>query len=252
VASLTELVAWMDDLLEAPSFEDYGPNGLQVAGSGDVGRIVTGVSAQTELFERAAALGADLVLCHHGLFWGSGARGIDQRLKRRLDPLFRHDMSLVAYHLPLDAHPEIGNNALLCAGLGLKRGESFAPYEGRDIGWVGHAPDPLSLAELIQRSSQLLERVPLVFDGGPDPMCSVGIVSGGAAESIYHAADLGLDAFLTGEPKEFVMAAARESGVSFLAAGHYATETFGVRRLGELLAERFSLEHSFVDIPNPV
>src|SRR5204862_514639 len=162
------------------------------------------------------------------------------------------DMSLAAYHLPLDAHPEVGNNALLCEALGLERAEPFGTLDGRPIGFVGRAAEPISRAELVERCARALDREPLVFDGGPDRIATVGIVSGGGASSLGEAIERGLDAFLTGEPSEPGVADSREAGVTFIAGGHWATETFGVRRLGELLAERFGVEHRFLAIPNPV
>jgi dinuclear metal center YbgI/SA1388 family protein len=252
MAGRDEIIAFLDGLLDAPSFEDYAPNGLQVAGTSRVELVVTGVSAHRELFERAAALGADLVLCHHGLFWGAGFSRIDDRLKARLRALFDSDLSLAAYHLPLDAHPEVGNNALICRALGLERGEPFAAHRGRPIGFVGRAPDGVPAGELLERCRRAFGREPLAFCEGPPTVRSVGVVSGGAAKDLAEAAARGLDAFLTGEPAEPTMADAREAGVHFVAAGHYATETFGVRRLGELVAERFGIEHRFVKVPNPV
>jgi dinuclear metal center YbgI/SA1388 family protein len=217
-----------------------------------VRRVVTGVSAHHELFERAAAAGADMVLCHHGLFWGAAPTTIDARLKGRLKRLFDADMSLAAYHLPLDAHPEVGNNALICDGLELRRGEPFAETRGRAIGFVGHADQPLALEALAERCCSLFGNDPLVLEGDGRAIRRVGVVSGGGGSSLGDAIRLGLDAFVTGEPEEPAMADARESGVAFLACGHYATETFGVRALGELLAERFGVGHEFVAIPNPV
>jgi len=252
VAARDELISFLDELLDAPSFDDYGPNGLQVVGCEEVQRVVTGVSAHRELFERAAEAEADMVLCHHGLFWGSAPMTIDERLKGRLLPLFRADMSLAAYHLPLDAHPEVGNNALICGELGLARGEPFGEARGRAIGCIGHAEGPLALEELAGRCRAAFGRDPLVFPGDGRPLRRIGVVSGGGGSSLGDAIRLGLDAFLTGEPEEPAMADARESGVAFLACGHYATETFGVRRLGALLAERFGIEDSFIEIPNPV
>ena len=252
MAARDELIAYLDELLDAPSFDDYGPNGLQVEGRLEVERVVTGVSAHRELFERAAERDAHMVLCHHGLFWGSAPVTIDARMKGRLAPLFAADMSLAAYHLPLDAHPEVGNNALICEELGLRRGEPFGDARGRPIGFVGHAEEPLELEALAERCCALFERDPLVFPGDGRPLRRVGVVSGGGGSSLTEAIRLGLDAFLTGEPEEPAMADARESGVAFLACGHYATETFGVRRLGDLLAERFGVDHAFVEVPNPV
>jgi dinuclear metal center YbgI/SA1388 family protein len=162
-------------------------------------------------------------------------------------------MALAAYHLPLDAHPEVGNNALIAAGLDCEQREQFAEHGGRWLGcratWPGEG---ISVADMLARVERLTGRAPLVFDHGPDPVRSIGIVSGAGADWIDEAATQGLDAFLTGEPAERVMGQAREAGIHFIAAGHYATETFGVRALGDLLSERFGVEHSFIDVPNPV
>jgi dinuclear metal center YbgI/SA1388 family protein len=192
------------------------------------------------------------VLCHHGLLWDSQPRAITPTLKARLADLFAADMSLAAYHLPLDAHPEVGNNALICRELGLERSEGFGSHKGRHIGWVGRSEEGIPFAELLRRCRQTFGQEPFVWNAGPETVRSVGIVSGGGASSFAEAIGLGLDAFLTGEPAEPAMADAREAGVHFIAAGHYATETFGVRRLGELLAESFGVEHRFIEIRNPI
>ena len=252
MADRDELIGFLDDLLDAPAFDDYGPNGLQVAGREDVQRVATGVSAHRELFERAAADGAHMVVCHHGLFWSSAPAAIDARMKGRLVPLFDADISLAAYHLPLDAHPEVGNNALICGELGLWRGEPFGEVRGRAIGFVGHAEEPMTLEALAERCCSAFGRDPLVFPGDGRSLRRIGVVSGGGGSSLADAIRLGLDAFVTGEPEEPAMADARESGVAFVACGHYATETFGVRRLGALLEDRFGVEHSFIEVPNPV
>lgn len=253
MASLTEVIAALDDELAIADFEDYAPNGLQVPGPSEVGTVVTGVSAQAELFERAAKAGADLVLVHHGLFWEGTPRRLDATAKRRLKLLFDHDMALAAYHLPLDAHPRLGNNAIICERLGLVGPAPFGLHRGRPVGWAARAPgEGLTIGELVDRVAALTGRWPLVFDSGPERVRSLGVVSGGASSSLDEAIERGLDAFLTGEPTERVMGQARESGVHFIAAGHYATETFGVRALGELLSGRFGLRHQFADVPNPI
>ena len=252
MAARDELIAFLDELLESPGWADHGPNGLQVPGSDEVRVVASGVSAHRELFERAAGAGAQLVLCHHGLFWERDPQALSPQLKARLKALFDADMSLAAYHLPLDAHPEVGNNALICAGLGLERSEPFGTHRGREIGWTGRSAEPLPVAELVERCGALFDREPLVFAGGADPLRTVGIVSGGGASSLAEAVARGLDAFVTGEPAEPSMAEAREAGVTFIAGGHYATETFGVRAIGDLLAERFGVEHRFIEIRNPV
>jgi dinuclear metal center YbgI/SA1388 family protein len=208
-----------------------------------------------ELFELAAGEGADILLVHHGLFWGSSGPGpIDAQLKRRLQLLFDADMALAAYHLPLDAHPELGNNALIAHALGAQRLEdSFAHHHGESIGCLAQLPgDGLPAEELITRVRSLTEREPLVFDAGPPYIRTLAIVSGAGSDYIAEAASAGADALLTGEPSERDMSQARELGLHFIAAGHYATETFGVRALGEHLAQRFGVRHVFLDVPNPV
>jgi dinuclear metal center YbgI/SA1388 family protein len=252
MARLTELVGHLDDLLEIGSFRDYGPNGLQVPGADEVSRVVTGVSAHLELFEAAAAAEAQLVVAHHGLFWDFHPRSITPEMKRRLRLLFDRDISLAGYHLPLDAHPEVGNNALICEALGLERAEPFGEHRGQTVGFVGRSADGVPFDELRRRCADVFGQEPFAWETGPEMVHSIGIVSGAAASSFGEAIARGLDAFLTGEPAEHVMADARESGTHFIAAGHYATETLGVRRLGELLSDRFGVEHHFVEVPNPI
>jgi dinuclear metal center YbgI/SA1388 family protein len=253
MASRDEIVSYLDELLDSPGFPDYGPNGLQVPGAEEVQLVVTGVSAHLELFEQAAAAGAEMVLAHHGIVWGSRPQAIDTQAKRRLQALFAADMSLVAYHLQLDAHPGVGNNALICAALGLEPAERIGSYEGRPIGFGGRSAAGVPLDELRARLTAACGgREPLIQGAGPGLVHSLGVVSGAAAGYLGEAVALGLDGFLTGEPSEHSMADARENGLHFVAAGHYATETFGIRRLGELVAERFGVEHRFISVPNPV
>jgi dinuclear metal center YbgI/SA1388 family protein len=252
MACRDEIVAHLDELLEIDSFTDYGPNGLQVPGAEEVSLVATGVSAQRELFEHAATGGAQLVLCHHGLFWDFHPRTVGPAMKDRLRILFDADLSLAAYHLPLDAHPEVGNNALICAALGLERAEPFAEHKGRAIGFLGRSAEGIPFGVLRERCAAVFGQDPFVWDAGPDTVHRVGVVSGGAPGNFGEAIARGVDAFITGETAEHVMAEARENRVHFIAGGHYATETFGIRRLGELVAERFGVEHRFVDIPNPI
>jgi len=250
---LANLLDYLDELLEPAAFSDYGPNGLQVPGPEKVRAVVTGVSASAELFERAAAHGADLVLVHHGIFWTGAPLALTRSAKRRLQLLFEHDMALAAYHLPLDGHPEVGNNALLAAGLGCTAREPFALHKGMFIGVSGRFEgDGIGAAELVARVHKLTGREPLAFLDGPERIHTLGIVSGAGAGYLGDAIAAGHDAFLTGEPAERVMTHAREEAIHFIAAGHYATETLGVRRLGELLAERFAIDHLFLDVPNPI
>ena len=246
--SVAELIDHLDDLLMIGDFEDLGPNGLQVPADREVERVVTGVTAQRELIERAIAEDAQLVLVHHGLFWRFNPVGLTPVLAERLRPLFKHDVALAGYHLPLDAHPEVGNNALLADALGCDEHVAFGT-----VGRGGSFAEPVPISTLVERVALACGgREPLLFDGGPAAVRRIAIVSGGAAGELPRAIEEGYDAFLTGEPKEHVMADAREAGIHFIAAGHYATETHGIRRIGDLIAQRFGVSHSFVDIPNPV
>jgi dinuclear metal center YbgI/SA1388 family protein len=253
VAARAEIIAFCDDLLNADSFEDYGPNGLQVPGAAEVGKVATGVSANLELLQGAVDWGAELILTHHGLLWGSELSALTVPMAARLRALLCADVSLAAYHLPLDAHPEIGNNALLRDALGLEPDERpFGQAKGSAVGLIGRAPEPIEVGELARRLTEAVGQEPLTFDSGPERISSVGIVTGSGGFALHEAGPLGLDALVTGEPSEPVMGEAREYGVHFLAGGHYATETFGIRRLGELVAERFGIEHRFIDVPNPI
>jgi dinuclear metal center YbgI/SA1388 family protein len=254
VAASSEITAYLDELLDVAAFEDLGPNGLQVPGAAEVTKVATGVSAHRELFDAARDAGAQLILAHHGLLWDFLPRRLSPRMADKLRILLGADIGLAMYHLPLDAHPEHGNNALLAQALGCDERRPFGSYRGRDIGVAGRFPgDGVAAPELFARVREATGgREPLVFDAGPATVRSIGIISGAAASEVAQAIDAGLDAFLTGEPAEHVMAEAREAGVHFIAAGHYATETLGIRRLGDLVAERFGVEHVFIDIPNPV
>jgi dinuclear metal center YbgI/SA1388 family protein len=245
IASLTDLIAHLDGLLDPAGFDDYGPNGLQVPGREEIRTVVTGVSANRALIEQAIAAGADLVLVHHGLFWGE--RGpVDRELAGRLKPLLEHDVALAAYHLPLDAHLELGNNALLARALGATAIEPFAA-----IG-VRARLDGIAPADLVARVRGVTDREPLAFLEGPPRIASVAIVSGAGASLLGQAIDAGLDAFITGEPREPAPASAREGGIHFLAAGHHATERLGVQALGERLAQDLGVAHAFIEVPNPV
>lgn len=253
MAALTDMLAELDRLLDPSSFADHCPNGLQVQGVAEVGHVATGVSASVELFERAIDAGAQLIVTHHGLFWHGDDPRIVGALRERLRLLLTADVSLAAYHLPLDAHPSIGNNALIAAGLGLEEVEPFGRAGEREIGVRGRfRGEGVAPAELVVRVAELTAREPLLFAGGPPMIRSVGIVSGGGGRIVGEAVDAGLDAFITGEPEEWAGAIARERKIHFLAAGHHATETFGVRALGEHLASRFGVAHTSIAVVNPV
>jgi dinuclear metal center YbgI/SA1388 family protein len=244
-----ELDAYLEQYLDVARFRDYCPNGLQVEGKTAVTRIVTGVTASLALIERAIEARADAILVHHGYFW----RGEDQRVvgikRRRIARLIEHDLNLYAFHLPLDAHPEVGNNVTLGVRLGLT-------IEGRtgeqEIVFFGRAERELSLAELGARVEASLARAPLVV-GDPDRRVRrIAWCTGAAQGYLEDAVRIGVDAYLTGEASEQTVHLARESGVGFIGAGHHATERYGIEALGAHLAQRFGLEHLHVDVPNPV
>lgn len=251
-ARRAELIGYLDEFLAAGELEDHCPNGLQVEGREHVRKVVTGVSACLELFERAAEVGADLVLVHHGIFWSGDSPVLTGVQRARVAALIGRDLNLAAYHLPLDRHAELGNNALAARRLGLVDVRPFGRYKGQAIGCSGSLPEPLSLAELGDLAAGVFGQRPLLVAGGDKPVGTLGIISGAAERMFYEAIDEGLDAFLTGEVSEWVMNLARESGTHFLAAGHYATERLGIRALGEHLAERFDLDVEFIDVPNSV
>jgi dinuclear metal center YbgI/SA1388 family protein len=246
-----EILSYLHETLEVAAYRDYGPQGLQVEGRETVRKIVTGVSACAALFERAAAAGADLVLVHHGILWDRDPRVVSGARRRRLQLLLEHELTLAAYHLCLDAHPILGNNALAARHLGLRSLQPWCERHGRTLGWWGEW-GPTSVDEAVRRIEALYATKALLLPGGPPQVRTVGIISGGAQGEIHAALELGLDLFVTGEASEFVMHTAAEGGIHFVAAGHHATERLGIRALGRDLAARFALEHEFVDLPNPV
>jgi dinuclear metal center YbgI/SA1388 family protein len=247
MARRDEILDYAAELLDLASFPDYGPQGMQIVGAEEVAKIVCAVSSSLELFERAAASGAQLVIVHHGLLWENEPRTIDLRMRRRLQALFDADLTLAGYHLALDAHPEVGNNALLARELGVEVDGPFA-----EIGVGGRLSEPQPLEAFLDGVRERIAPEPLVFAEGPDPVERVAILSGGGSRYLADAAAEGYDLYLTGEPAEPSLHNARELGITFVAAGHYATERLGVQALAARLAERFGLEWEFVELPNPV
>jgi dinuclear metal center YbgI/SA1388 family protein len=247
LADRDEILSFASELLDLDAYPDYGPMGLQVAGAEEVSRLACGVSASLELFERAASSGAQVLLVHHGLLWDRDPRVIDDAARRRLEALFDADMTLAAYHLALDAHPEIGNNALLARELGIEPAEKFA-----EIGFGGALAEPATVDEFTARVREALGSEPLVFAHGPERVERAAVVTGGAGRYLPDAARQGYDLFLTGEPQEPSLHLARELGIHFVAAGHYATERIGIQALTKRLAEQFDLDWEFIDLPNPV
>jgi dinuclear metal center YbgI/SA1388 family protein len=246
-----DLIRYIDDYLRVRDIRDYGPQGLQVEGRSEVRKVVTAVSASLELFCRAAESGADLILVHHGVLWDRDSRLIKGAYRERLATLLRHEINLAGYHLCLDAHAEIGNNALAVRGLGLTEIESWCEESGTAIGWRGRC-EPVSGSKWLERINAFYGSNSLAFLYGPEPVRSIGIISGGAQRQVTDALAAGLDMYVTGEVSEFVMHTAKESGIHFIAAGHYNTERIGIRALGEHVAARYDVEVEFIDIPNPV
>jgi dinuclear metal center YbgI/SA1388 family protein len=246
-----ELVAYLDDLLDAAG-EDYCPNGLQVAGRPRIRRLITGVSACLELFVKAREKEADAVLVHHGIFWKGDSPVLTGIQYRRVRELILGELNLIAYHLPLDRHAELGNNALAVRAYGLVDLQPFSFYAGKPVGFAGRFPEALTAAELVRRTAEIFGQEPLLLGAGPDPVRSLALISGAAPKGLHEAIDAGYDAYLSGEATEWVSNVAREAGVHYLAAGHHATERLGVRALGEHLAQRFGIDVEFFDVPNPV
>ncbi len=241
------IVAFADELLDVGRWSEYGMPGLQVVGTADVERIACGVSSSKELFERAAVSGAQMVLVHHGLFWRNEPLVVDRRLRGRLEALFAADASLVAYHLALDAHPEIGNNAELARRIGAERTGSFM-----EIGAACDFTEPIAVDDLVARIRDAVDREPTVFAEGPREIRRAAIVTGAAGHDLANAARQGFDVLVTGEPEEPSLATARELGIHLVAAGHYASERLGVQALAARLADRFDLEWQFIEVDNPV
>ncbi len=252
MVGLQTLLDYTDTLLSVGDYQDYCPNGLQVEGRDEVKRIVCGVTASQALIDAAVDLSADVLLVHHGFFWKGEAAPIVGMKQRRIKALLDNGISLIAYHLPLDGHHELGNNAQLGKLWGIEAAGRFGQGPNGGLGMYGVLPQAVSLEALAQHISQPLERAPLVIEGGEHEISRIGWCSGAAQSYIEAAAALGLDAFISGEIGEPTVHAARELGIHYISAGHHATERYGVRALGEHLSEHFSLENHFVDISNPV
>lgn len=250
--SRDELLRHLDELLGARGGKDYCPNGLQIEGKPEIRKIVTGVSACLELHEAAAARGADAVLVHHGLFWHGQAPLLVGLQFRRVAALLDHRINLLAYHLPLDRHLELGNNAVAARALGLGEIAPWGEYEGQSVGVRGRFPEPVSAVAFSDRCRRFYGQEPLIVGRGPDCIERVGIISGAAQRDLHRAIDAGLDAFVTGEISEWVPNVAKEAGIHYLACGHYATERCGIQALGDHLAVRFGVAVEFVDIANVV
>jgi dinuclear metal center YbgI/SA1388 family protein len=248
VARRTEIDQYLNTLLDVARFRDYGPNGLQIEGNPEIRKIVSGVTASLAFIDAAIEAEADAVLVHHGLFWRGHDGRITGWLKARIERLLARQVSLFAYHLPLDAHPEWGNNAQLGRLFGWQPAGTFGE---QNLGVHAELPAPLTLDELGAQVRQALGRAPLVVPGDGRPLRRVAWCTGGAQGYFEAAIAAGADVFLTGEISEPQAHYARETGVAFVAAGHHATERYGAPALAAHLAQHFGLEHQFIDIDNP-
>ncbi len=252
--ALSQLCQYLDQCLQPERFQDYCPNGLQVEGRDSVFRLATGVTACQSLLDAAVAWGADALLVHHGYFWRGEAPEIIGMKRRRLATLLASEISLLAYHLPLDAHPQLGNNACLgrLMGFDIERQAPLQPGVAGGLGNIGDFTEAVPAQQLVARLQEVTGRQPLHI-GDPDaPVSRVAWCTGAAQDYIGAAVRAGADLFVTGEASEQTVHTAREEGIGFVAAGHHATERYGVQAVGEHLATRFSLEHRFIDIDNPV
>ncbi|MEM8844929.1 MAG: Nif3-like dinuclear metal center hexameric protein [Pseudomonadota bacterium] len=251
MAQLKEITSYTNKFLRISEFSDYCPNGLQLEGKSEVQNIALGVTASLAFIEQAIAWGADALIVHHGYFWKGERPEVVGMKKQRLAALLKADVSLLAYHLPLDAHPEVGNNTQLARRLGimdlgpLQRGKHIS------IGNVGSLAQPTPFNDFVQTCEQSLARTSTFIDSGPDQVQRIALCTGGAQNMIDDAVAREADVFLTGEISEQTTHIARECGLNFISAGHHATERYGVQALGKHLAEKFNLKQDFIDIDNP-
>ena len=249
--ALSTLVEEANRYLNCAAISDYCPNGLQVEGRSQVLRIVSGVTASQALLDAAVEAQADLVLVHHGYFWKGENPCITGMKQRRLKTLLKHDISLLAYHLPLDLHADVGNNVQLARHLDITVEGPLDPGNPKVVGLVGSLAEPLSPRDFARRVQDVMGREPLLIEGS-EMIRRVGWCTGGGQGYIDHGIAAGVDLFLSGEASEQTFHSARENDISFIAAGHHATERYGVQALGDYLARRFALEHLFIDCPNPI
>ncbi|CCQ09963.1 FIG137478: Hypothetical protein YbgI [Pseudoalteromonas luteoviolacea B = ATCC 29581] len=248
----TKLVNHLNELLKPFQINDYCPNGLQVEGKDTIKKLVTGVTASQALIDAAIEKGADAIVVHHGYFWKGEDQTVTGMKKRRLQALLKHDVSLFAYHLPLDVHPELGNNAQLGELLGISIERPLEPWNKSSVAVKGKLSQPITVEAFAALIEEKLGRSPLINKAGDHLIQTVAWCTGGGQSFIDLAASQGIDAYLTGEASEQTIHSSNEQNIHFFAAGHHATERYGVKALGEYLAEQFKLDVEFIDINNPV
>ena len=245
------LLSYLDSYLEVTGVQDYCPNGLQVEGAEEIDHIVCGVTACQALIDAAVERKAQAILVHHGILWGNKMPTITRSFRRRIHSLLEANVNLLAYHLPLDSHMEVGNGATVAQRLGLTALAPFGMHRNMTVGVRAECPTGLSIDELTAKVENQLHTKATVFANGPKTIRTVGIVTGAADKDLPQAVEAGLDCYITGEISEFVMHFAREEGIHFIAAGHHATERWGVQALGAHLVQEHALTMEYVDIPNP-
>ncbi len=249
---LNQLIAFMNNYLKIDAINDYCPNGLQVEGKNEIRKIVSGVSASLELFQNAKNAEADLIIVHHGIFWNNISPVITSYQKKRVKFLLENDINLAAYHLPLDAAKEIGNNALLAKEIGLVNITEFGFNKGFSLGFSGNLSETVSFDVLVNNLNNLLSSNAFYYNYGKKEINSVGIVSGGASQFISEAMNKNLDVYITGTVDEYVMHMCKENAMNYISLGHYNSEKLGIKALGELVAKKFDIETQFIDVPNEV
>jgi dinuclear metal center YbgI/SA1388 family protein len=252
MAQLNDIIQWCDQTLKSKEFKDYAPNGLQIEGKAEVKKILAAVTASQDAIDAAIAEGADLLLVHHGYFWKGEAYPITGMRGKRIKALIQNNISLVGYHLPLDSHPTLGNNAAIADLLELENLEALDPTERHAIGNIGYLKTPMSPEAFKAFASERLKFDAIHLAADKITIQKVGFCTGGAQDYIHKAADQDCDAYISGEVSERTYYEAKELDVHYYACGHHATERYGVQRLGQALAEHFQLEYSYFELNNPI
>lgn len=252
MAKLQDIIQWCDQTLKSPEFKDYAPNGLQIEGKTEVRKILAAVTASQDAIDAAIRENADLLLVHHGYFWKGEAYPITGMRGKRIKSLIQHDISLLAYHLPLDSHPSLGNNVAIADLLRLERIEALDPSERHPIGNIGYLNQPMPVEEFKKFVSEKLKFDAIHLPADKNMIEKVGFCTGGAQDFIVKAAEQGCDAYISGEVSERTFYEAKELGVHYFACGHHATERYGVQRLGQAISEQFNIEYVYFELNNPI
>jgi dinuclear metal center YbgI/SA1388 family protein len=252
MAHLSDIIQWCNQTLKASEFKDYAPNGLQIEGKAEVKKILAAVTASQEAIDAAIAQGADALLVHHGYFWKGEAYPITGMRGQRIKSLIQHDISLIAYHLPLDSHPTLGNNAAIAERLGLKNLEALNPTERHPIGNIGYLDQAMTPEAFKDFVSAQLKFDAIHLPATRETIQKVGFCTGGAQDFIHQAAEQDCDAYISGEVSERTYYEAKELNTHYYACGHHATERYGVQRLGQAISEQFNIEYSYFELNNPI